>query len=180
MSRIKHFTEKLYETAYPALIQGFSPLKLCDTLILSLLAYYDVVYWPALLFKNKESLQKLQNSCNRYCYGLKKFDHVSAYYQEAGWLKLEQRFFVHLCTLIYKIDKFHQPIYLYNKLIKGSDIHLGVTRHNSLYCVPRHSTALFLHTFTYNAVKTFNSLPPIIKTSSTVASFKKHLNEFCK
>ena len=52
-------------------------LRLCDSLILSYLGYCYTVFWPALLQKVRDSLQKIQNSCLRFCFNLRKFDHIS-------------------------------------------------------------------------------------------------------
>lgn len=150
-------------------------LRLCDSLILSLLSYCDILFWPALLLEDKESLQKLQNSCLRLCYGLRKYDHISQSFLTSGWFKLEQRFHLHLCTLVYKINKFRQPEYLFEKLTKGSDVHGRLTRYNDLFSAPRHRTAMFQRSFTYNAVKNYNALPLNVKDCSGVETFKKRL-----
>ncbi|KAJ8914998.1 hypothetical protein NQ315_002523 [Exocentrus adspersus] len=41
-------------------------MKLVDSLILSISAYCDIVFWPALLQRDRNSLQKIQNACFRY------------------------------------------------------------------------------------------------------------------
>lgn len=155
-------------------------LKLTDSLILSHLAYGDVLYWPALTAKSKNSLQKLQNACLRYSYGLRKFDHITPAFLNSSWLNLEERFFVHLATLIFKISKYEQPKYLNDKLIRGSDVHQRVTRHRGLYSVPRHKTAIFQRSFTYNSVKTYNSLPDDIKSCTSADSVKGKLKKLIK
>lgn len=152
-------------------------LRLCDSLILSLLDYANVLYWPALTVASRSSLQKLQNSCIRFCYGLRKFDHITPSLLASGWFSLAERYRIHLGTLVYKINKFKEPVYLYDKLVRGRDIHNRVTRYNELFQIPRHSTAAFQRSFTYNAIKTYNNLPPIIKSCSSVNSFKNHLKK---
>lgn len=150
-------------------------LKLCDTLILSNIAYCDTVYWPAILNKDKESLQKVQNSCIRFTYGLRKFDHISAKFRESNWLNLEERFQLHLACLVYKINSSKVPKYLYDKLFKGSDIHNRETRHNDLYTVPRHNSAVFQRSFSYTAVVLYNKIPPCIKSSQSFKSFRRQV-----
>ncbi|KAJ8977410.1 hypothetical protein NQ317_003191, partial [Molorchus minor] len=65
-------------------------LKLSDSLILSSLSYCDMVYWPALLYKDKESLQKVQNACIRFSYNIRKFDHISPSFLQSKWLTLNE------------------------------------------------------------------------------------------
>lgn len=70
-------------------------LRLCDTLILSSVSYCNTLFWPAILNKDKESLQRVQNACLRFCYNLRKFDHISA---QSKWFNLEERFTLSLST----------------------------------------------------------------------------------
>lgn len=150
-------------------------ILLCDSLILSQLAYCDVVYWSALLHSDKASLQKIQNTCIRYIFNLRKYDHISCKFSEAKWLNLTQRYMYHMACLIFKIDTYQTPKYLFDKLVKGGDIHDRVTRNRNLYSVPRHNTAFFQKSFTYNAVKIFNEIPVNIKSTSSVSSFRKQV-----
>lgn len=92
-------------------------LRLCDSLILSLISYCDVVYWPALRQQDRHSLQKLQNACVRFSYNLRKFDHISDCFRESHWLNLDERFQVHMACLVYKINRTQEPLYLSEKLI---------------------------------------------------------------
>lgn len=150
-------------------------LRLCDALILSNLAYCDIVFWPALLSKDKNSLQKIQNSCLRFIYNLRKFDHISDKFRESHWLNLDERFQLHMACLIYKINNLKLPEYLFLKLIKGSLTHDCPTRSRDLYTVPRHNSAQFERSFVYNATKIYNSLPPNIKSASSLPKFRDHI-----
>lgn len=146
-------------------------LKLTDSLILSNLSYCSTVYWPALLQKDKMSLQCLQNACLRFSYNLRKFDHVSEIFNQSRWLNLEERFQSHLLVLVHRIISRKEPEYLYKKLIRGSDIHAINTRHKGLFAVPQHNSAQFQRSFTYNAIKSYNKLPHHLKLSAP-SSFK--------
>lgn len=153
-------------------------LRLCDSLILSHLAYCDIVYWPTLLNRDKETLQKIQNSCVRYSYGLRKFDHISETFQKTHWLKLNERYHVHMACLVHKINKNETPVYLFSKLLKGE--HCNSTRFCDLYRVPKHKTALFQRSFSYNAVKVYNRIPQDIKKLLNISTFRKHVKNQIK
>lgn len=153
-------------------------LRLCDSLILSHLAYCDTVFWPALLQNDRDSLQKIQNCCLRFCFNLRKFDHISAKFKESNWLNLSERFQVHLACLIFKVNLAQSPQYLLSKLVRGSDIHIRPTRHCELYNIPKHNTALFERSFSFNAAKIYNSLPNNLKDLSSVASFRKRVKAY--
>lgn len=153
-------------------------LQLCNSLVLSGLGYCDVLYWPALTLKNKISLQRLQNYCIKFCYNLRKYDHVTTLYTRSGWLNLDERFKLHFASLIFKIIRLQTPSYLFEKLIPRSDIHNRYTRHRGLYQVPRHGTAAFQRSFSYNAPHIFNSLPDHVKNCPSIATFKHRFRRY--
>lgn len=156
---------------YKDLLSTEVKLRLSDALVLSCLTYCDIVYWPALLQKDRHSLQKIQNCCLRFSYNLRKFDHVSEKLGQSNWLTLNERFELHLAKLVFKLDSSGRPHYLRERLVSGSDVHVRETRYCHIFCVPPHRSALFERSFSYNAVKIFNSIPPSLKFTSSVATF---------
>lgn len=150
-------------------------LKLADSLILSSLSYCDTVYWPALLNKDKESLQKIQNACLRFSYNLRKFDHISPSFLHSKWFNLNERFNLHLSCLIFKLLKNDSPEYLVSKFTKLSEFHGRVTRNCDLFCIPKHKTAQFQRSFSYNAAKNYNTIPTDVKSVSSINLFKKKI-----
>lgn len=153
-------------------------LRLTDSLLLSSISYCDTVYWPAILNRDKESLQRIQNSCIRLSYNLRKFDHITYHFKQSKWLSLSERFECHLACLIFKIIKCESPSYLLSKLKKGSDTHQRSTRHCSQFTVPKHRSALFQRSFSYTAAKLYNSLPLNIKSCTNIVSFRKQITTF--
>lgn len=153
-------------------------LTLCNSLVLPHLAYCNVVFWPTLLQKDKDSLQKLQNFCLRFSYSLRKYDHISEYFLQSKWFSIKERFEIQLLKCIYKVVKLEEPSYLFGKLTTGSSVHDRLTRHRGLFCVPRHSTSVFQRSFTYTATRLYNSLPPGIKEAPTLASFGKTIKKY--
>ena len=153
-------------------------LRLCESLVLSLVSYGDVLYWPALTQREKNSLQKLQNCCLRFCYNARKYDHVTPLFQASGWLKMNERFFLHFSTLVHKIVNTKTPEYLYNKLVINTDVHERQMRNKQLFIVPRHRTAKFQGSFSYNAVRVYNALPVKVKSLSAVTGFRKSVKHF--
>lgn len=152
-------------------------LKLTDSLILSNISYCCSVYWPALIQKDKTSLQRVQNACLRFAYNVRKFDHITESLKKSKWLNLEERYQSQLLVLVKKVVLLNQPKYLYEKLIRGHDTHNINTRHKDLFTVPRHSSALFQRSFSYCAIKAFNKLPTDLK-SSTLTNFKCKLKSY--
>lgn len=153
-------------------------LRLSDSLVLSHLSYCDVVFWPALTQRDRESLQKLQNACLRFSYGVRKFDHISPPLHESGWLTIEERFQLHMCCLTYKVDILRMPSYLYEKLKRHSDLHGIHTRNREMYSVPKHNFQFFKRSFSYVSVDLFNSLPSNIRSSTTLNAFREKARQF--
>ena len=153
-------------------------LRLCDSLILSVVSYCDVVYWPALTIREKTSLQKLQNSCLKFCYSARKFDHVTPLLQASQWLTLDERFRVHLATLVHRVVLNNSPSYLFEKLVRGSDVHERSTRHRFRFNVPKHRTAMFQRSFSYNAIKIYNTLSKEVVSRTSMTTFRRAVRSF--
>lgn len=153
-------------------------LRLCETLILSAIAYCDTVYWPALTSNDKRSLQKIQNSCLKFSYGKRKYDHVTPLLDQSEWFTLDERYVIHMSSLTYKLMFYGIPKYLTLKLIRNCDVHSRETRHKWRFSIPKHKSSKFQRSFSYNSVKIFNSLPPTICSSCSVSSFKKAIKKF--
>ena len=152
-------------------------LRLTDSLILSHLNYCDVVYWPALLQKDRDSLQKIQHACLRFIYNVRKFDHITPSLNNSKWLTLEERFQLHLSRLVYRIRDSGLPKYLSDKLVKHSDIHDRLTRHKDLYSVPKYSHSFFTRCFSYTSASAFNSLPDDVKKAQNSEVFANKLKK---
>lgn len=135
--------------------------NLSESLVLSNFNYCDFIYGPCLNVQEKNRIQKIQNSCCRLIFGLRKFDHISHTYQELNWLRMESRRTLHLGNFVINIvNRQDSSTTLKEKLIPRSSIHPRNIRNNNKLTMPHHCTALFQRSFLYNAVKFYNSLKP--------------------
>lgn len=66
-------------------------LKLTDSLVLSHFNYCDVIYGPCLDKLDSNRIEKVQKSCLRFIYGIRKFEPISYKLKEAKWLCMEDR-----------------------------------------------------------------------------------------
>ena len=70
-------------------IIDYSLMKmLLESLLLSYLSYYLVIWGPSLGSTLLQRLQRKQNRVVRLCCDLQKYDHVSAFYHRLSWLPL--------------------------------------------------------------------------------------------
>ena len=156
-------------------------LRLCDSLVLSNLNYCNVVYMPCLIQRDQMSLQKIQNACLRFCYNVRKFDHITPHLKESRWLSVEELYQLHTLCMVFKIKQTKTPEYLHLKLNSLSQFHAAgsvQTRHGELLSVPMHNFEFFKRSFTYSATHLFNLLPTSIKQTSSLISFREKAKDF--
>jgi hypothetical protein len=146
-------------------------IQLVKSLIYPIMDYCSIIYCDASLeLENK--LDKLVNNCIRYIFDLRKYDHISAYYDELGWLRISERRDFHS---VYKMLHKQQPPYLADILVLMSQVHDRQTRSHSLYLqVPKTK----ITNFALKSAKLWNRLPAKICNFETFKSFKQQLFSF--
>lgn len=151
--------------------------KLCETIILPIFYYCFTMYYPFLDTVNKKRIQKAQNTCCRLIYDLRKYDHISEKFAELNWLKIDSTWKLHFLVFVHRICITSSPTCLRAKLITRNQSHDLNIRHFDNFTMPHHSTTMFQKSFTYNAVKLYNSLNSEFKKLS-IPTFRKHLKLF--
>lgn len=146
----------------------YLPLKtkkmLCNSLVLSQVDYCSQVFVPALDVADKSKIQRLQNSCLRFCFGIRKYDHISHKLLECKWLNMENRYLLNAVVFYHKIMLYKTPPYLYARLTFRTDVHnLNIRRKNTIY-PPAFRTALFQRSFSFQIYKVYNSVPDSLKS----------------
>lgn len=165
--RFKEHIKKLLQTTYTRVkilysnryILNFKMRKkLCESLVLSVFNYANIVFYPCLDLVSKNRLQYVQNVCCRFIFGLRKYDHISARINELKWLKISNTVRLHFVMFLFKVRSTSTPIYLSEKLIPRNVMHNCNIRHHNQLTMPQHRSALFQRSFTYMAVTSYNSL----------------------
>ena len=105
-------------------------LRLVETFVLSQLTYGDIVTQNTTLeLQNK--LQKVQNACYRFVFGVKKYDHITPYINQAKSLKMAARTKLHALVQMHKIILNKAPTYLCNRVLYRNNIHNINTRNRN-------------------------------------------------
>ncbi|CAH2104398.1 unnamed protein product [Euphydryas editha] len=163
-------------------LQYFLPIKtktlLAQSLLLPILDYADSCFLDA-TEEQVDKLERLQNLCIRFIFGLRKFDHVSRFRAELKWLPIRLRRDTHILCLLYNI-LFNPllPNYLRERFKflhpPGSSCRSNV---QLLLRIPSHSSKSYSSSYTVHAARLWNSLPSSIRTSTSIFIFKKNLKE---
>nr|CAI5868891.1 unnamed protein product [Callosobruchus analis] len=134
-------------------------INLCDSLVLSVLNYGDVVYGPHLTVAYRQTIQKVQNSCLRLIYGIRRRRSVSNKLYDAGWLNMHHRRLLHAVCLYHKIVSYRKPQYLYSKIKFRTDVHTLNIRFKGLLSPPRFYHEFFKKSYKYQICSVYNSFP---------------------
>ena len=104
-----------------------SKFKLTETYILSQFNYGDIIL-QNLTEQLQNKIQKIQNSCIRFTFGLRKYDHISAFIKNKSILNMKSRRLLHSLTLMFKIQNNKAPVYLRKRIKRHNDTHNHFTR----------------------------------------------------
>lgn len=137
-------------------LSAFSKWCIVNSVLLSHVEYGLCVYYPHLTGVYRNKLQMLQNSCLRYAHNIPRYDHVTPHYNQHQILKIENRFVLLFCSMLYKVLNTHIPDYLLLLLIKRSDVHNIQLRNVNSYDIPKHRTTKFKSSFSYIAASFCN------------------------
>ena len=141
--------------------------KLSNALILSKVEYADSVYGPCLTQAEAQRLQKVQNCCVRFIFGIKRTEGTSFYITEIECLTKSERCTLHFVVLSQTLLEKNQPIYLSRKLSLRSqshEVHLRFVSHT--LSIPKHRRTVFKSSFSYLASKLYNQIPSTLKNAS--------------
>lgn len=147
-------------------------IKLCEALVLSQFYFCAPIYSFCLDSIDSYRIQKVQNSCLRYIFGIRKYDHISHKLSELKWLNMKNRFLLQSLTLFHSIISSKEPQYLFNKIKFRTDVHNINIRYPNCITAPIHRTALFERSFNFVVYKMYNKIPEQYKKLK-LSSFKK-------
>lgn len=150
---------------------------LCDSLVLSNFNHCDVVYNSCITSADKNRIQKMQNSCLRLIFGIRKYDRISHTLRDTKWLDMQNRRYLHSACLFHNIITTQTPPYLYNRIVFRTDVHTLNLRFKGALTPPLHHLDLFKRSYSYCISNIYNNVPENLKTLN-ISTFRKHLKEF--
>lgn len=179
-SQINEVSRKFYASLHSVIrFKNFLPLStkisLVNTLLLPIIDYADICY----LDISEEYLNKLDrllNTCIRFIFGLRKYDHISQYRAKLKWLRIRERRNSRILCLLYSVlNDPNSPSYLKSSFNYVADTHDRNLRSTySLHlAMPRHTTSFLEKSFGVVAVHLWNELPSKVKRAPSKEVFKK-------
>ena len=106
----------------------------------------------------KHKIQKAQNTCIRFIFGLRKYDHISSYFTQLETLNMEERRTLHGLTTMHKIIRKLAPIYLISKIKFHNDNHNYNTRNRNNIVLGVSRTQTYSNSYFPTFSKLYNNL----------------------
>lgn len=123
------------------------------------------MYGPALSFRERYRVQLVQNSCARFVFRLRKFDHISSKIKDLNWLRTDSRVQLQLGCFLFKVLKSDcNP--LKKMFVPRSSVHSRNTRNRHHFSLPKIHLSLYKRSWLYKSIKLFNSFSPLFRSSS--------------
>ncbi|KAJ2951962.1 hypothetical protein O0L34_g4221 [Tuta absoluta] len=180
--QLTEVSRRVYASLHSLLrLQNFLPLQtkimLAQALLLPLLDYGDVAYLD-LTEEHLSKMERLQNQCIRFVFGLRKFDHITEYRERLKWLPIRRRRDLHTLSLLFNVltnpaaPQYLRERFAFNvaapRLRSYGDLSLQMT-----VC----SSTTFKKSFTVHAARLWNGLPAEVRNSINVKMFKSNIRK---
>ena len=151
--------------------------SLANALVSSRLDYCNSLLY-SLPKSSVQKLQLVQNTLARIVSCRSKFCSISPILRELHWLPVKSRIYFKANLLIYKALKYNSPKSLRNLLSTRSvDFNLRNVDSMSLCTLPA-CKGYGCRSFSYFSPLLWNPLPPEIRHSSSISTFRKHLKQY--
>ena len=126
-----------------------------------------------------DRLKRIMNSSLRFVLGIPRRSHVSPRYNELKWLFPSIRRHYFLASFLFQVIKSQHPSYIYSLLQFKSSFqhHKTRSRLSDLY-THSHITSTFERSFLARSTKIWNSIPPLIRHSPSLSTFKLRLFQY--
>lgn len=179
-AHIQEVSRKFYSSLHPILrLKNFLPhqtkISLVNTLLLPIIFYADTCFLD-LSEDLLNKLDRLLNTCIRFIFNLRKYDHVSKYRTKLNWLPIRERRSIRILCLLFNIlNDPNAPEYLKQHFTLFSDCHDRQLRssQNLTLKMPTHRTSFLENSFAVEAVRLWNALPEVIRKSTNIVMFKR-------
>ena len=122
-------------------------------------------------------IQRLQNACTRFVFGLRKFDHISQHFRQLNVLNMANRNKLQSLVLMHKIMNKKAPRYLCSKIHLRNTIHTHNTRGLKKIHIPSFRNTYGRDRFLRKIAHSYNEFMDLdgFSQNLSVATFKRKL-----
>ena len=155
-------------------------VNICESYVLCHFNYCDSVYFNITeILKHK--IQKVQNTCVRFIFGLRKYDHISTCLKKLDTLNMENRRILHGLTLMWKIKNKVSPSYLVQRITLHENVHRYNTRNRHNIVLDRSNTTLRQKSFFPFFSKLYNEVTSDTKyLNISLKTFQTYVKKYLK
>ena len=125
-------------------------------------------------------LQVIQNRAARLVTRLGWHTSTQILLDQCGWLSVKQLVAYHSLVLVFKIKSDKKPVYLADRLDTNFSYNTRLAEGNGIRVNRRLKSDLHQKSFIPRSTKLWNSLPPHIRLSPKVTSFRGKLKSWIK
>ena len=148
-----------------------------QSLAMSIINYCFTV-WGSTSLVHLGRVQKLQNFAARVINGnIRKYEHVTPFIKELGWLKIRDKYTFNICTLVFKVLRNCLPNWLYNFNTVNTELGINTRNANNLI-VRRAKTDIGSREMYTRGPSLWNKLPTEIRETASLPSFKEKLKKY--
>ena len=148
-----------------------------QSLAMSIVNYCFTV-WGSTSLVHLGKVQKLQNFAARVINGnIRKYEHVSPFIKELGWLKIKDKYTFNICTFVFKVLRNCFPDWLYSFNTINTELGINTRNANNLI-VRRAKTDIGSREMYTRGPFLWNKLPNEIRETASLLSFKKKLKKY--
>ena len=152
-------------------------ILLYNALVASHFNYADTV-WGGCGMKNKNKLQRSQNTAIKSLLGWRKRDSSENALKEVNLLTLTAKREVHEGVYTYKALNGKQPEAVTRRYKQQQSLMSNRSANRKILTIPLHKTEKYKHSPLYRTITTWNSLPQEIRDADTQDSFKNSLQKY--
>ena len=154
-----------------------SKITICESYVLCHFNYCDSVYFNMADFL-KLKIQKVQNNCFRFIFGLRKYDHVSSSLNKLKTLNMHERRLLHGLSLMHRINLKIAPSYLSDRIVRNEDLHSYNTRNRRNIVAVRCNTSMRKDSFFPFFSKLYNEITATDNFRDiSILTFKKRVKQ---
>ena len=158
------------------LFSGEILVQIINSLVFSKL-YYCSSVWASTSATNVKKIQCVQNFAARVITGTYKYEHITPSLKALKWLPVTKELYLREAVMTFKCINGFAPPYLCQNFCKRRLISGRSIKQSNDIQISKCRTTTGQRSFTYRAIKIWNTLCSSLKQSASIDDFKRRLKK---